>query len=259
MAFEIRKITRYQQGKIEEVEDDIIQESPLKIFVNGQEIATLMCTPQEQKALVVGFLAAEGLISSIDEISSINFSQNQTIVQVELKKAFKREEYLIRGAITSGSSGNISFNYLQSEEQWPKVDSSLQINIGKVLSLITSMEKASQLFYRTGGTHSVALATSEELLFQVEDIGRHNATDKVMGKALLEGIPFEDKILLVSGRVSSEMVLKTMRRNIPILVSRAAPTSLALEIAQRNGLAVLGFARGKKVNIYCTGNSQINR
>ncbi len=258
MAFEIWRIFRYRQGEIEEIEDEIIQESPLKIFVSHQELATLMCTPKEHKALVVGFLAAEGLISSIDEIISIDFSQDQSIVRVELLQTSRRDEYLARRAITSGSSGNISFNQMQSEEQWPKVNSSLQVDIGKVLSLITSMEKASHLFHRTGGTHSVALASSEELLIQVEDIGRHNAVDKVLGKAMLDGIPFEDKILLVSGRVSSEMVLKTMRRNIPILISRAAPTNLALEIAQKNGLAILGFARGKRVNIYCIGNSQIN-
>ncbi|MDP2960581.1 MAG: formate dehydrogenase accessory sulfurtransferase FdhD, partial [candidate division Zixibacteria bacterium] len=116
--------------------------------------------------------------------------------------------------------------------------------------LMNEFEVKSSVFKSTGGTHSAALADKEKILLFKEDIGRHNAVDKILGESLIENIPWQDKLLISSGRVSSDILLKAGRAKINLIISRSAPTSLALELAQRLGITVIGFARGKRMNIY---------
>ena len=118
------------------------------------------------------------------------------------------------------------------------------------MDLIKEFNKSSQLFLDTGGVHSCALCDINKIIIFKEDIGRHNALDKVLGKALLEDIDFRDKIILTSGRISSEILIKTAKRQIPVIVSRSAPTSLSIDIAKKLNITLIGFARGKRMNIY---------
>lgn len=119
-----------------------------------------------------------------------------------------------------------------------------------ILNLSNKLNENSQLFKETGGVHSCALCSEEEIIMFHEDVGRHNALDKIVGEAFLKEIPFEDKILITSGRISSEMIIKTAKQRIPIIVSRSAPTELSVGIAKELGITLIGFARGRRMNIY---------
>jgi FdhD protein len=131
-----------------------------------------------------------------------------------------------------------------------QIKSSLQVEAGEILKLVGAVQDKALLFKSTGGVHSAALAERDKLLFYNEDIGRHNAVDKIVGQCILKNISLEDKILLTSGRISSEIVIKGAKLGLPIIVSRSAPTSLAVALARETGITLVGFARGKRLNIY---------
>ena len=138
-----------------------------------------------------------------------------------------------------------------------KYEDSFKIDVEKLFSLFKDFQKKSELYKSTGCIHCAALADSENIIFLAEDIGRHNAVDKVIGYALLNEITLRNKVLLISGRISSEMVLKAGKWKIPVIVSRSAPTSLAITLAEKIGLTVIGFLRGKRCNIY-THSQRVN-
>ena len=131
-----------------------------------------------------------------------------------------------------------------------KLKKPIVINHKKILNLINSFSKKSELFLTTGGVHSSALCSENEIIYFEEDIGRHNAVDKIIGRALINGLNFSDKLVLTTGRVSSEILVKIAKHNIPILVSRSAPTSNAINIAKEKNISLIGFARGNRMNIY---------
>ena len=129
----------------------------------------------------------------------------------------------------------------------------MKINYGEVVNLMREFQRSSYLFKRTGGVHSAALCRREEIEIFAEDIGRHNAIDKVFGESLLKDIQTEDKVALTSGRISSEIVIKVLRRGVPILISLGAPTDLAVSLAEKMRITVIGFARGRRMNVYTHG------
>lgn len=135
----------------------------------------------------------------------------------------------------------------------PAADDQIRYTPAHLLEIINQLDASSYTFQRTGGVHSAGLADNQKLLFRFEDIGRHNAVDKVIGQAFLEQIDLRDKCLLLSGRIAGEILLKTACNGIPVILSRSAPTLLAVETAERLGLTVVGFARGQKFNLYCHG------
>jgi FdhD protein len=173
---------------------------------------------------------------------SIEENEKDIIVKVALEGFISLEGK----TITSGCMSSVSF--LNDVKGY--IDDKIQIEPEKLFSLFKIFQEESVLYRTTGCIHASALANENEILFIAEDVGRHNAVDKVIGWALLNKIPFEGKIIIVSGRISSEMALKTAKWKIPIIVSRTAPTSLAVEISEKAGLTVIGFLRGNRFNIY---------
>ncbi|WIV12578.1 formate dehydrogenase accessory sulfurtransferase FdhD [Proteiniborus sp. MB09-C3] len=236
---------------ISEEEDIVVSEYPFTIFINGEEFITLLCSPKSLKYLAVGFLYSEGFISSISDILSIKIEEEKGLSYVELKNRDLLAEKLYgKRTITSGcGKGTLFYNVLDSFKS-KKIKNKLPITLDEIKFLVKDFSKSSELFLSTGGVHSCALCNTNDILIFEEDIGRHNALDKVLGKALIDDMTFTDKILLVSGRLSSEMLIKTAKREIPILISRAAPTSLAIELARELNITLIGFARGEKMNIY---------
>ncbi|PIU45548.1 MAG: formate dehydrogenase family accessory protein FdhD [Ignavibacteriales bacterium CG07_land_8_20_14_0_80_59_12] len=231
--------------------DVVIKESSLTIFVNDKELVTLLCSPDRQKALAVGFLFSEGFLQSREEIESLILNQSKGIVWVRLAKDFQIDENFIKGrTVTSGCARGIMFNRQRDFLPNPAMRSDLRIDAEAISRLMTSLQVASSLFESTGGIHSCALGQGEEIILFREDIGRHNAVDKIIGECLLNQITTADKIVLTSGRMSSEIVLKVARAGMPILVSRTAPTSAAIKLADEFGLTMVGFARGKRMNVY---------
>ncbi len=249
MSLEKINIIRYENGEIKEFRDQVVEEKPLTIFINDYEIATLLCTPKDLKSLIIGFLASEGLIEDIKNISNIKFDYQNTVAKVDINKKV-RLNLLGKRTLTSGCGGGITFTSIKDCAESKTIYSSIRVKPDTILNLMQELHSSSAMFKKTGGTHSAALAQKNQLVITAEDIGRHNALDKIIGKSLIEDLSFEDKIILTSGRLSSEMVLKVLKQGIPVLVSRSAPTRMAVEMAAEKELTLIGFTRGKRMNIY---------
>ena len=218
-------------------------ELPLAIFVNGGEVATILCTPARLTQLVLGFLYLEGIITGQQEVASLRVCEDEPIADVRLLKG----EYKAapRRTITSGCGSGTS-----SDSDVPKVVSELVVTADEILSLMRQLYQRQDLFQEMGGIHSSALADREGILVSAEDIGRHNTLDKIMGQCLMRKLSTEDKILLTTGRISSEMVLKAARMQVPVVVSRGTPTERAVRLGKELGITVIGYARGNRLSVF---------
>jgi FdhD protein len=242
-------ITRINNGFKEDILDLVIEEIPLDIFVNSEFYAALMCTPLEVKELAIGFLISEGVISSMDSIKSVDHLFENRIC-VLLTHEILVEPGSVR-AITSGC-GKGSVHVISLEEGSLKpIETNSSFEAINILKLMKEFNSKSELFKQTGGVHSCCICSNQSLLLFSEDIGRHNALDKVVGKALLSSIELKDKMVMTTGRVSSDIVVKVAKAGIQLIVSHSAPTSLALSIAKAANITIIGFARGSRMNIYC--------
>lgn len=242
-----KKIIKFQSEKFTPIEDFIAVEKRIKIFVNDEEVVSLSASPLQIKELIIGFLMTEGILKGdwCPEKIIIDYDEKEIKAKVLLEGFVS----LDGKTITSGCMSSVSF----ITDLRAKINDTLSVNAQSLFNLFKQFQLKSTLYRTTGCIHAAALADREKILFIAEDVGRHNAVDKVVGWALLNKIPFQEKIMLVSGRISSEMVLKTGKWKIPLIVSRAAPTSLAVEIAENLGLTIIGFLRGDRFNIYCNG------
>ncbi len=164
-------------------------------------------------------------------------------------------EALFKRFITSGCGRGASF-YSAADATGQKVESQLEMSAHEVFTLVGEFQHRSWTYRATGGVHSAALCDTKNILLFSEDIGRHNAIDKIFGECVLKDIPTDDRIIITSGRISSEILLKVAKRNIPILISKSAPTDLGVKLANDLGVTLLGFVRGKRINAY-TNNWRI--
>lgn len=245
-------VVEVRQRKRKVKVDVVVEELPFTIFLNGQELATLLSSPGDSDYLAVGFLYSERLVENKDEIKSLVFNKDRSIIKVETKNQERPDSTKkVKKRISSGCGtlANISGN-LFDIRQYSKVGSRLAISPDEITELMRKLQHRSRLYRSTGGVHSAALSSGNDILIFAEDIGRHNAVDKVLGHAILDSIPLEDRIILTSGRVSSEIALKAVRANIPIVISRSAPTMLGAKLASHLGVTLIGFARGRRMNIY---------
>ena len=229
----------------------VAKEFPLTIILNNQELVTLLCSPTNLDYLAVGFLFAEGLINGKDEIKKITVDDRRGVARVETKEGIEPpHELLFKRLITSACGRGAAF-YSSADAQHPtKVESPIVISTHHVFSLMEEFTQRSEVFKATGGVHSAALCDTQSILVFNEDIGRHNAIDKIFGECVLKDISTDERLIITSGRISSEILLKVARRNIPIIVSKSAPTDLGVKLANDLGITLLGFARGKRVNAY---------
>ena len=243
-GFKKKKITKITEEHNSVVEDAVAEEKRLRILINGQEALKMFCSPIMIRELVAGFMMTEGIVNGnwCAERMSIQYDED-IIVDVPVEG----EVSLEGGAITSGCVGGMTFERPLDKEA---ITDNFRIEKHKLIEIYQEFQKKSDLYNMTGCIHSAAISDSRNILVCGEDIGRHNAVDKVVGYCLLEDIPFQDKIIHVSGRLSSEMAVKCARWGIPIVVSRAAPTALAIDIADKRGITMVGFMRGKRMNIY---------
>lgn len=246
------RIARYHQASGPEAFDDlVVNEKPCTIYLNGEELVTLLCSPEGLRELAVGFLAGEGFINSLSDIKSIDFVEDTSQVFIELvgKKEIVHKTFL-RRYLTTGCGKGVSFYNFSDARLCRQVEGELKITPKEILDMMRRLQDESNLHKETGGVHSAALGHNGVVVLKKEDIGRHNAIDKIFGHCLLRGISLEDKVLLVSGRVSSEIILKVIKMGIQILISRSAPTDLAVSFAQDYGVTLIGFARGHRFNVY---------
>lgn len=242
-------ITKINSGAQTEITDEIIVEEVLNIYVNRRFYTSLMCTPNEMLELAIGFLFAEETISSMDDISGVEeICENSIgiILKYDLEEDFQK-----RKALTSGcAKSSINLDILEKSNIKP-IESNYKFNADEILSMMKEFNGKSELFKETGGVHSCAICSSTEIIFFSEDIGRHNALDKVIGKALINNVNLDDKLLMTTGRISSDIAIKAARASISVIVSHSAPTDMALNIAKTSNITMAGFARGKRMSVYC--------
>lgn len=245
------QITKYDNGVISAVDEIIVKEYALTIILDGEEFITLLCTPASLDCLVVGFLLSEGVIKSKDDIKTIRLDEAKGMAEVITfeSSAIAKRLYGKRTVTTGCGKGSAFYNAIDAMTS-RRVSADTAADAIAVLELMKEFNKKSELFLNTGGVHSVALVGDSGILLFQEDIGRHNAMDKIIGEASLKGISLTDKLLLTSGRISSEMLIKAAKGQIPIIISRSAPTDLAVELAEQLGIAVVGFVRGQRMNVY---------
>ncbi len=239
-----RRVRKHTDGSFEDMEDLVALEQKVRILVNGKEIISLYCTPHMVKELVVGLLMTEGIIRGnwCADRMSILFG-DEILVDVPAEG-----EVVAEGkTITSGCVGGVTFERKADGEP---IKDPFTIDRNSLRYIFNDFQVRSELYKLTGCVHSAALSDGKVIVCFAEDIGRHNAVDKVIGYAILENIPLSGKILLASGRISSEISSKCSRWGIPILATRTAPTNLAVEIAERRGVTVVGFVRGHRFNVY---------
>ncbi len=246
------EIIRFSDGKSEEMEDLVASEVPLTVFLNDEQLITLLCSPDKLEYLALGFLLSEGFIRTKEDVESISLDKKTTTVRVAIKdiKRIEKEMVFGRRIITSGCGKGMTFFDFKDFSQCRKIESGLVVAPEKILSLTSEFQKRSDVFRETGGVHSAALSDGEKILFFAEDLGRHNALDKIFGQALWEGVDPEGKMLLTSGRLSSEITIKALKRGVPLIVSPSAPTDLAVRIARQMNLTLIGFTRGRRMNLY---------
>lgn len=248
-------VLKYRQGQINEVSDVVVAEYNLAIHLNGKEFVILLCTPRSLEELVAGFLFSEGIIHSRNDLKELTIDAAQQQAQVVLhKEATLRlsddRPFACKTVPTAGGKGHSALDANSIQALAEQCDSSFSIQATKVLELMYQFNGKSQLFLDTGGVHSCALSDGNEILLFEDDIGRHNALDKVLGHAMMHDMPLQDKIVLTSGRISTEILAKVARRGIPVIISRSAPTSAAIEQAKALGMTLIGFARGSNFNVY---------
>jgi len=252
--FPILHITEEGQNETEAI---VTKESSLTIILNNQELLNLLCSPTNLEYLAIGFLFSEGLLNRKDEIKKITFDDQKGVVWVktEADKEFARDLLFKKRFITSGGGTvkGASFHSAADIQEQAKVESQLTIKPEEVFALADEFQRYSQLFLTTRGVHSAALCDTKNILVFNDDLGRHNAIDKVFGECILKDIPIEDRIVITTGRVPSEQLLKVARRRIPIMISLTVPTDLGVKLAADFGITLIGSVRGKRMSVYTNG------
>lgn len=234
---------RFSDGQWAEAVTTVPREMALAIFVEQQELVTLLCTPTKLNCLVVGYLYSEGIINSLGDISSLRLCEDECLADVRLSKpGFKLPEHRV---LTTGCGSGVSFRGQPSP-----VELDAAITPEQALSLTSALQQQQEIFRHCGGVHTSALADGEGLVAVAEDVGRHNTLDKLLGERLFQGLATRGCFLLTTGRLSSEMVLKAARMETPIVLSRTAPTDRGIVAADNLGITLIGYVRGNRISVY---------
>lgn len=242
---------KYDIGQFMQVEDTVATESPLTIVINGKEFATMLCTPTHMKELVVGFLASEGLIRGYDQIDKMMIDEKKGFAYVNLGHISIPDYSETAKRVVGSCCGKSRQFYFQSDVKTAKtVMRCASISVRQCIVLMEALQEGSGDYHQTGGLHNAALCTKDGILITRSDIGRHNALDKIYGYCLMNKVTLGDKVIVFSGRISSEVLLKVSKMGIGILLSKSAPTTLAIELAEELGITAVGFIRGERLNVY---------
>lgn len=233
-------------------EDEIVTEYPLTIFLNDEEFATIVCTPADLEEMVIGFLAAEGAIKSFEEIKQLVIDEAQGFAYVDLhKETILSQSFYSKRRITSCCGKSRQSFYFFSDARTAKpAEGAISITPEQCMHLMRELQSSSDIHRQTGGVHNAALCTADQVLLQYSDIGRHNALDKIYGKCLQDQIETQDKVLVFSGRISSEVLLKAAKIGAAVILSKSAPTDLALQLAEELNITAVGFIRNDNMNVY---------
>ncbi|MCX4830469.1 formate dehydrogenase accessory sulfurtransferase FdhD [Streptomyces sp. NBC_00006] len=262
---ERRKVIRIRDGHVSTRPDTLVAEEPLEIRLNGKPLAITMRTPGDDFPLAAGFLVSEGVLGTADDLQNIVYcagatedgSNTYNVVDVRTTPGVELPDITLERNVYTTSScglcGKASLDAVRTTARFPIADTPpVRITPELLASLPDRLREAQRVFDRTGGLHAAALFDEEGRLVDIrEDVGRHNAVDKLVGRALQNGeLPLSRSILMVSGRASFELAQKAVMAGIPMLAAVSAPSSLAVDLAAETGLTLVGFLRGSSMNVY---------
>lgn len=244
------KILGIKANSREIIDDFVVEEVPFTLMLGEQELGTFLCSPSDLEDLVTGILFTSGIIREARDVKNIIINSERWVAYVDLVNPQAAENLTLKRLYTSGCGKGLLFYNIHDLNSRAKVVSDFKIEPQVISALMLEFQGKSEVYRKTGGIHSAALADEKGILIFKEDIGRHNAIDKVIGHRLKEGLGFENKIMISSGRISSEVLFKTQKCGIPIVISRSAPTDQAVKHARDSEITLVCFARGKRMNVY---------
>jgi FdhD protein len=247
-----------RSGKKLEQPQWVIRERPVTLYLNGKEVVTLLCAGHHLDELAVGFLYAEGFLRFPEDILDIEIDDEAGTVKLSAGHDDPIAERLWqKRTISSGCAKGSLFYFSLDALMGKRVKSDVRIAPARILDRLDDLNRLSETYRRTHGVHNTALADSDRIILFRDDIGRHNAVDMIVGHVFLHGIPLADKMLITTGRLTSELLIKAAKVNLPILVSRNTATSLSVELAVSLGVTLIGFARAGKFTVY-SGQERID-
>lgn len=248
-----RLIQQYVDGAFQQIEDQVVIEHPLTLIVNGKELMTVVCSPEHIEELAIGFLISERILKTVEDITYIRVEENGTFIHIEANRVFPFFEQMnhkryISSCCGMSRQGFVFANDVLTAKKMTHQHISLQPE--DCFKLMNALEKEAEIFQSTGGVHNAALCDPNGVVISRMDIGRHNALDKIYGYCLKNNIPVHNKIVAFSGRISSEILLKVAKIGCEIILSKSAPTEMALTLAEELGITTVGFIRGNRFNVY---------
>lgn len=217
---------------------NICEEEPIEFLLNGKNLVTFMCTLNELKELAVGHLYSRGIINNANDLTSLGACKDMKMIFATTSQEVDFKGIELNTVLSSGCGSGVKFN--NSIANLPKVESEFHVSMEEVKKIAIEMFSKAQMYKKYGGMHCAAVSDGNELLALCEDVGRHNAVDKVIGKAMLNNVDFKKSMILTTGRISTDMVLKAANVSCPFIASRSIPTTSALELAENLGITVIG-------------------
>lgn len=248
-----RTVLRFKNGQMESVEDKIVTEFPVTVKINEEEFVTMVCSPQYIEDMVIGYLASEGVIREYKDIKNIWVQEKEGYVHVTIDKLnpyfqnLQNKRY-ITSCCGASRQGFVFINDALTAKKMN--DISVELSIKDCFQLMNKLQQSAATFQETGGVHNAALCDKNGFMLSRMDIGRHNALDKLYGYCLKHHISIRDKVVVFSGRISSEILLKVAKIGCEVVLSKSAPTELALNLAEELGITTVGFIRNDSLNIY---------
>lgn len=242
----MQAIYRLSKGRLVYVQRRIVEEFPLKLSINGRELATLVASPHQLNFLLVGFLQLQGFIANLDDILCLGICHDFGVAEVRLKGEVPER---LAPTLTSGCGTGVSYNFPASLVASPP-EIVQRFQSGALVRLMQELGRKAENYRSHGGIHSAAVGDKSGLLLFAEDIGRHNTLDRIAGEALFKKVDLQGTMLVTSGRVSTEMVAKAARLGIGLIASRTSPTDKAIHLSREAGITLIGYLRGKEMEIY---------
>lgn len=244
----MKEIYAYADGRLVRGEADVVGEFPLVLRVNDREVVTLIASPHDLRFLVAGFLRVQGFVSRVEDFLMLSVCNDYGIANVRIRSELPAE---LKPILTSGCGTGITFSLPAAARVEKRPGEPEQVLPAAIFALMEQLALKAEKYKSHGGVHSAAVGDSHgQLLLHAEDIGRHNTFDRLAGEALLRGVELAGRLLVTSGRVSAEMAAKAAALGIPLIASRTSPTDMAIRICQESGIALVGYLRGPRFNVY---------
>jgi FdhD protein len=242
------EIIKIQNGSFLKVFENVSEEIPLTLEVNGHELATLLCSPDHLDNLVMGFLFTSGLIKDFPSLKSLIIDTERFNADARIEG--DESEFVFKRVYTSGCGKGVIFHNPMDVIHKARLDDGFVLKPTEITGLMKEFIKGSPEHAQTRGVHSGAIASRERIIIFRDDIGRHNALDKVIGEALSQGLDFSKTIMLTTGRISSEILSKVLRCRVPVIAALGSPTNQAIKLARVANLTLVSHVRGSRMDVY---------